>query len=129
MYQKMQLKLKLEKISCWFKKNRLTLHPDKSRFIVHSRDKLITLKLDNKIIMRCGNGLQEESVKLLGLHIDEDLSWKFHVNNVFKKISKGNYLLWRHRKKLNIETKKLIYESFVQSHILYCLTVWGGAKK
>jgi len=118
----------LEKISCWFKNNRLTLHPDKSRFIVHSRDKLITLKLDNKIIMRCGNGLQEESVKLLGLHIDEDLSWKFHVNNVVKKISKGNYLLWRHRKKLNIETKKLIYESFVRSHILYCLTVWGGAK-
>jgi hypothetical protein len=118
----------LEKISKWFKNNRLTLHPDKSRFIIHSRDKLIKLKLDNKDIMRCGYGLQEESVKLLGLHIDEELNWKVHINSVCKKVSKGNYLLWRHKKKLNLETQKLIYESFVRSHLLYCLTVWGSAR-
>ena len=46
---------------------------------------MINLKLDGKNIMRCGFGLQEESVKLLGVHIDEDLSWKVHVNNVVKK--------------------------------------------
>jgi hypothetical protein len=118
----------LAKISEWFKANRLTLHPDKSRFIIHSRDKLINLKLDDKPIMRCGSGRQEESVKLLGVHIDEDLNWKIHIKYINKKISKGNYLLWRHRKKLNIDTKKLIYESFVGSHLLYCLTVWGGAE-
>ena len=118
----------LEKIARWFRNNRLTLHPDKSRFIVHSRDKLINLSLDDKRIMRCGYGLQEESVKLLGLNIDEDLSWKVHVNSVIKKIGKGNYLLWRHKKKLNIDTKKTLYESFVRTHILYCITVWGSAK-
>ena len=118
----------LKKVSEWFKNNRLTLHPDKSRYIVHSRDKLINLNLDGTDIMRCGFGLQEESVKLLGVCIDEDLSWKIHVNNVVKKISKGNYLLWRHGKKLNISTKKVMYESFVRSHLLYCLTVWGSAK-
>ncbi len=26
-----------------------------------------------------------------------------------------------------IGTKKLIYESFIRSHLLYCLSVWGGA--
>ena len=31
----------LVKIAKWFTDNLLTLHPDKSRFIVHSRDKLI----------------------------------------------------------------------------------------
>lgn len=118
----------LEKIAKWFRDNRLTLHPDKSRFIVHSRDKLINLSLDGRSIMRCGYGLQEESVKLLGLNIDEDLSWKVHVSSVIKKIGKGNYLLWRHKKKLNIDTKKTIYESFVRTHILYCITVWGSAK-
>ena len=120
--------IELKKVAEWFKKNRLTLHPDKSRFIIHSRDKLIDLKLDGKKIMRCGYGLQEESVKLLGLHIDENLDWKVHVSNLQKKIGKGNYLLWRHKKKLNLETKKLIYESFVRCHLLYCLTLWGGAK-
>ena len=118
----------LIKISRWFKSNRLTLHPEKSRYIIHSRDKLINVKLDGSRVMRCGYGLQEESVKLLGLNIDENLDWKIHINNVQKKIGKGNYLLWRHKKKLNIETKKIIYESFVRTHLLYCLTIWGGAK-
>ena len=36
--------------------------------------------------------------------------------------------IWRHRKKLNTPTKKVIYESFARSHLLYCLTVWGSAK-
>ena len=119
----------LKKVSEWFKNNRLTLHPGKSRFLVHSRDKLIQLFLDNNEIQRCGYGLQEESVKLLGVKIDENLDWKEHIKEVSKKISKGNYLLWRHKKKLNPLTRKLIYESFIRSHLLYCITVWGGAKK
>ena len=119
----------LQKVSSWFKNNRLTLHPGKSRFLVHSRDKLIRLFIDNNEVQRCGYGLQEESVKLLGVKIDENLDWKEHIKEVSKKISKGNYLLWRHKKKLTMETRKLLYESFIRSHLLYCITVWGGAKK
>ena len=91
------LNCELIKISKWFADNRLTLHPDKSRFLVHSRDKLIDLYLNGTKIMRCGYGLQEESVKFLGLHIDENLDWAVHIKNVVKKISKGKYLLWRHK--------------------------------
>jgi ribosomal protein L30/L7E len=66
----------LEKISEWFKSNRLTLHPSKSKFLVHSRDKLVEIKISNVILQRSGYGLQEESVKLLGIEIDENLDWK-----------------------------------------------------
>jgi len=76
--------------------------------------------------MRCGYGLQEESVKFLGLNIDENLDWSCHIKNVVKKISKGRYLLWRY-KKLGLSTMKLIYECFVRCHLLYCLVVWGNA--
>jgi hypothetical protein len=54
--------------------------------MVHSRDKLMKLYLDNIEIQRCGYGLQEESVKLLGVKIDENLDWKEHsINEVSKK--------------------------------------------
>ena len=119
----------LIKVAKWFKDNRLTLHPDKSRMLVHSRDKLITLKLNNTNIQRCGYGLQEESVKLLGIHIDENLDWGVHIKSVEKKIGKGNYLLWRHRKQLNAASKKILYESFVRCHLNYGLVLWGGAAK
>jgi hypothetical protein len=118
----------MEHVYNWFRDNKLTLHPGKSRYMVHSRDKLIKIKINGVEIQRCGYGLQEESVKLLGVKIDENLDWKEHIREVCKKVSKGNYLLWRHRKKLTLATKKLIYESFVRSHVLYCLSVWGKAK-
>jgi hypothetical protein len=70
----------LVKVSTWFKDNRLTLHPGKSRFMVHSRDKLVKLYIENTEIQRCGYGLQEESVKLLGIKINENLEWKEHIN-------------------------------------------------
>jgi len=119
----------LEKIEKWFKNNRLILHPGKSRFLVHSKDKLIQLKLNGLNIQRAGYGLQEESVKLLGVEIDENIDWKCQVNSVKKKISKGNYLLWRHGKKLGPSVAKTIYDSFVRCHLIYCLNAWGGVKK
>ena len=119
----------LKKVSDWFVANRLTLHPSKSKFLVHSRDKLIEIRLNDTVLQRSGYGLQEESVKLLGVDIDENLDWKCHVQAVIKKINKGSYLLWRHSRKLSLAMKKTIYESFVRCHILYGLSVWGGATK
>ena len=117
----------LEKVSDWFTSNRLTLHPGKSKFLVHSRDKLIDLKLNGISLQRSGYGLQEESVKMLGIEIDENLDWRCHTQSVVKKISKGNYLLWRYKSKLSDNLKKIINESFVRCHILYGITIWGGA--
>ena len=79
----------LEKLYNWFCKNKLTLHPDKSRFIVHTRDRIMNIKLGGKNLMRCGYGLQEEGVKFLGVTIDENLDWKLQVNNVKKRLERG----------------------------------------
>jgi len=118
----------LEKLNSWFCRNKLTLHPDKSRIIIHTRDKLMNIRLGNRNLMRCGYGLQEEGVKFLGVLIDENLDWKLQVNLVKKKISKGNYILWRYRNKLTVNMKKTIYESFIRTHLTYCLSVWGAKK-
>ncbi len=118
----------LKKLYEWFCRNKLTLHPDKSRFIVHTKDKLLDIKLGDKSLMRCGYGLQEEGVKFLGVIIDENLDWKLQVNSVKKKIGKGNYLLWRYKNRLTQRMKKTIYESFVRTHLTYCLIVWGAKK-
>jgi len=56
----------LNKISEWFVSNKLTLHPNKSKYLIHSRDKLIELRLNGVVLQRSGYGLQEESVKLWG---------------------------------------------------------------
>jgi hypothetical protein len=116
----------LEKLYKWFCNNKLTLHPDKSRFIIHTKEKQISLKLGNKRIMRCRYNLQEEGVKLRGVIIDENLDWKLQINNIKKKIGKGNYLLWRYKKLLSTNMSKTLYECFVRCHLTYCIIVWGG---
>ena len=79
------INFELEKLHNWFCKNKLTLHPDKSRYIIYTKEKLINLKLGGKDLMRCGYGLQEEGVKFLGVTIDENLDWKLHIKSVKKK--------------------------------------------
>jgi len=118
----------LKKVHTWFCQNKLTSHPDKSRYIVHTRDKLFNIKLGGKALMRCGYGLQEEGVKFLGVIIDENLDWSLQIANIKKKIGKGNYLLWRYKNRTTVQMKKVIYESFIRSHITYCLSVWGAKK-
>ncbi len=78
--------------------------------------------------MRCGYGLQEEGVKFLEVIIDENLDWKLQIANVKKKIGKGNYLLWRYKNRTTLPMKKVIYESFIRTHLTYCLPIWGAKK-
>ena len=118
----------LSKLHDWFCRNKLTLHPDKSRVIIHTKDKLMTFKLGGKNLMRCGYGMQEEGVKFLGIIIDENLDWKLQVSQVKKKIGKGNYLLWRYRNRLTTNMKKTIYECFIRTHLTYCISTWGAKK-
>ena len=63
----------------------------------------------------------------MGVEIDENLDWHCHIQAIIKKIGKGNYILWRYKNKLSLGMKKVIYESFVRCHLLYGITVWGGA--
>jgi len=118
----------LVKVQEWFSKNKLTLHPDKSRVVIHTKEKQFNIKLNGRALMRCGYGLQEEGVKFLGVIIDENLDWKLHLNQLKKKIGKGNYLLWRYKNKLTLKMKRTIYESFIRTHLTYCLPVWGAKR-
>ena len=89
----------LNKISLWFKASKLSLnltktkyslfHPaSKKRFL---REPLPFLKMDNIAIER------ENVTKFIGVLIDENLSWKHHINDVSTKISKTIGILYKSR--------------------------------
>ena len=69
----------------------------------------------------------EKYFKLCGVLIDDQLSWKHHINYVRSKIVKALAYISTSKKSLPREVKKLLYKSIVESQFNYCLSVWGGA--
>ena len=67
--------------------------------------------------------------KLLGVHVDQHLSFKSHIDNVLKKCNSLLYLLLRIKTFLDINTRKLFFNAYILPHIDYCCSVWGNSSK
>ena len=66
------------------------------------------------------------STKLLGVHIDEMLTWDNQIKHISSKVSNGLRMLYLARKLTdNQETLKTIYYSLVQPYFNYCVMLYG----
>ena len=87
-------------LNSWLIANRLSLNIAKTEFmIIGSRQRLINHDVSNLNI--CVNNTQIKRVqhtKSLGITIDENLTWKNHVDVICKKISSGIVALKRVRR-------------------------------
>ena len=68
-------------------------------------------------------------VKMLGVTVDSTLSWETHISNVVKKCNSILLCLYKIRHHLTPDVRKLLIQCHVFPHILYCLSVWGGAAR
>ncbi len=66
-----------------------------------------------------------KSEKLLGVKIDNHLSWKAHIDDLASNLSKLIALFRQIKIYLPLQTRILFYKTFVQPRIDYCCTVWG----
>ena len=55
--------------------------------------------------------------KILGVYVDNNLAWSFHINFITKKISSYLWLLSRIKEYLSIEDRVKFYKSYVQPHL------------
>ena len=115
-----------EELRClmdWFAANKLTLNLKKSvcmLFHVKDHKKDVSIKLDNIILPFV------ETTKFLGVWIDSKLTWTYHVNKLLIKLKQNMNLLKTGKNFMNVQCKKLVYYGHLQSHIAYCLSVWGN---
>lgn len=66
-------------------------------------------------------------VKLLGVKIQNNLSWAAHITDLSKRVMKMAGMIGRIVKFLSKDTLKVICHSLIYSHISYCCAVWGNA--
>ena len=118
----------LDKLYLWLNVNRLSLNIDKTNFIIfHPYNKPlkhhITIKINKKAIN------EKEYIKYLGVLIDSTLSWKYHIANISKKISRSIGIMYKLRPYLSQKVLKNVYYSLIYSHIIYAIEVWGSTFK
>ncbi len=82
----------LKKLHEWFLCNKLTVHPQKSNFMAfleknptHYDKKIL---LNDHALERIGKNCAEETVKYVGIYIDEHLNFNNHAKHVCKKSHK-----------------------------------------
>ena len=85
--------------------------------------KLPLLQLNGNIIKK------QNSLKFLGIILDEYLTWKKHIQLTENKVSKNVGVLHETSKLINSKCLRSIYFSFIQSCINYANIAWVSTNK
>ena len=101
----------------WFYDNYLKMNVDKCHLLVSSHE-VVSITVDQQVI-NCSN-----SVKLLGVTIDNNLSFDTHVSKLSDKVSLKLHALARISNFMNHDELRLILKAFVESLFGYCPLVW-----
>jgi hypothetical protein len=67
------------------------------------------------------------NIKFLGLIIDENLSWKCHIEQTLMKLSSACYAMKVVTPLMGDTTVRMIYFAYVHSLLSYGITLWGNS--
>lgn len=122
-----RLNLELLKLSNWFRANRLLLNLKKTN-LIHFHSRTLSLPQGRDFVQIDNHKIEEvQSIKFLGIIIDEKLSWKNHVLKITSAISKSIGVINKVKYKLPVSALLCLYNALVLSHLNYCCLVWGWA--
>lgn len=111
----------------WCIRNDMVVNVPKTKALFISSRNAANKILENHPDIRLSKDIIQISTseKLLGVYIDNSLSWAVQVENTIKKCNSLLFLLERIKRYLSIHTRKLFFNAYVLPHIDYCCTVWG----
>jgi hypothetical protein len=130
------------KVVHYFRKNRLSLHPEKTKFMIFSNT--VAAKKDPpKIYANYNNfsGPQSDdllypienvttnstipAIRYLGVYFDPQLNFKYHISTVVNKISKMLYFYRQAKNVLTARAKRFLYFSSIHSHLIFAIHIWS----
>ena len=113
----------LENVNKWLAAQKLCLNVLKTKYMMfHTPQKRIPklhLSISNIDIEK------GDSFNFLGSVLDTHLKWNFHVRKVANKLTHINWILSKLKHIFPLKILKTIYSSLIESHINYCLVLWG----
>ena len=113
----------LRNVHNWLLAQRLSLNVSKTRLMMFYMPQKNVPSLKLSI---CNLNIEEvDHFNFLGLIIDKNMKWHTHVQKVANKIRNVNGILYKFKYVFPHRILILIYTSLIESHINYCLLLWG----
>ena len=114
----------LKKVKIWLDVNKLSLNIDKTNYIIfkspqHSSSETVSIKIGSLPVKRTSY------VKFLGILLDENLSWKYHLTELSKKLARTCGMFFKVRHFLPINVLICLYNSLFSPFLQYGILVWG----
>ena len=120
----------LNKFDAWFKTNKLSLNIQKTKYMLYlpvaNRS---SFQPNYKIIINNSEIEKVHQFTLLGVVLDDCMSWQYHITKIQNKILSFIGILYKIREKIDKTTSLLLYDSIIASHLNYCNVVWGFGYK
>ena len=112
------LQLETQILIKWFDTNFFKLNADKCELLVSHRNNDLSLDVGGKIVI-C-----KKSVKLLGIKIDNQLTFNEHISSICKKVSLKLHALARVSHLMHQRKLRLLMKAFIESQFSYCSLIW-----
>lgn len=119
-----QINNSLSIIIHWLKCNNLKINFEKTHIINFNQRK----KSINPIIKYEQNTISKiDNTKFLGLWLDQQMTWKTHIDHVIKKLNQYCYALHNLSKVANHSTVLTAYHAYVSTTLRYGVIFWGNS--
>ena len=106
----------------WFRKNSLAANPAKFQTMLlksnSSKDTQLNVIVENIYLPSF------DTMKVLGIDIDDRLTFDGHISNMCIKAGRQLNVLQRLKDSLDQDSRMAIYKSFIMSNFNYCPLIW-----
>jgi hypothetical protein len=136
----------LQKIAMWFRANKMAVNVSKTKFIIFKpKGKKVELHAEQGVFFN-DNDIgqlnpdkiykldriydnnpvpQDRTYKLLGVLLDEHLSFNQHCMYISNKIAQSNFIIAKTKNLLPRNILKNLYYALVHPHLLYCIPIYS----
>ena len=121
----------LDKVSNWFKANKLSVNASKTNFMILGTSNMTSNKnLEQIEIILDSTPLERvKFTKFLGVLIDESLTWKTHIDCLSKTISRNIGIINKLKCFLPDRILKTLYCTLILPYLNYGILLWGNTCK